>query len=210
MSCSPAGVKATSRRWTREAGRSCGRRAWARRSSAVRSPTKSTANSTSPPSRASRCASSGCASEGNGGHGGNGFTQSSRATEEEQRRSFLSVFSAASFLCVKPLPPYAPLSDTRKLHAANQLLEARLAAQGLEPRNDVEEHDREIVFLIGLLEPVERLGFVAQPRIHQRHRRRRHILAIGHGAQLGERLFGLRPRAFQSVRKAQMPHRNGA
>ena len=55
-------ARATSRRSTREPDRSCGRRAWARRSSAAPSRTKSTASSTSPPSRACRSAFSHCAS----------------------------------------------------------------------------------------------------------------------------------------------------
>src|SRR3954469_2164518 len=61
MCCSPAAAKDISRRWTRAAARCCGKPISARRSSAVRSPTRWTESSTSRPFPGYRCACLRCA-----------------------------------------------------------------------------------------------------------------------------------------------------
>src|SRR2546427_11819829 len=75
-----------------------------------------------------------------------------------------------------------------QLHAPKQLLKARIAPHALEPRRDLEEHQRKVVLLIGALQPSERLRLVTETHIDQGNCRRWDILTVGERLQLRERL----------------------
>ena len=59
-------------------------------------------------------------------------------------------------------PPGMPGPLRREIHAAQEVLVARVGAQGIKDRFDFEEHHTAVAVLEGLLQPREGLVFFAQ------------------------------------------------
>src|SRR5256712_13800144 len=91
----------------------------------------------------------------------------------------------------------------RKVHAAQQVLEARVGAQVIESRLGLQTYHQRCSLPIAILEPTKSFVFVAQGRVGCAHQIRRYVSLLREFLQLLQDLFGLIPISRRRIRLSE-------